>query len=644
MTFFSANEVKDKLFEMSDDEDNLSEILSSGEESDDDDIFAPSTAEELVVQNEEPPEKRQRRPPISHGINSIDAALDHENYEKVIMCNNLSKNFTCTIEKPTASTSGTTIEWTSEQHLSIGRQDESNIITGPIGVRGEAQNSTTPREAWECFFTANILTYIVEMTNKKIQTVRSQFSNSILNDSRNSFIGLTNCGEILAFIGLLYLRGLLGLSGHDVSVLFGKLTGSPIFGATMSKNRFKFLFSHLTFDDPSTRSQRWQFDRFSAFRQVFELFNYNCSKNLVPDDFMSLDETLYPTRGQVAFKQFNPSKPAKYGLLFKSINACRYPYTFISCVYSGKPHQHESPLCNYYVRGTEETVKRMVNSLMRYTNLAGRNLTFDRLYTSITLARWLYEKNITCIGTIQSNRKGIPNEIKEVKDREPNSYEMLWEKSEKMLNLHSFVTKTKSSGKKNILLLSTMKPIMGVVKNDAKKKPAIFKLYDFTKGGTDIIDQRMGFYSCKGKSRRWTMAVFSYVLDTCRVNSSTVCALNKHQNPRKLISFDFGMELVMALVKPHIELRSLHGLSNEIQLKIKAVLPDVETNRTDMSNAGDFPLRSNDRKRCRKCLEETRGPGAKNAKNKLGKTRFQCQNCGNATCERHSFRRCCDCS
>ena len=34
---------------MSDDEDNLSEILSSGKESEDDDIFAPSTAEEPVV-------------------------------------------------------------------------------------------------------------------------------------------------------------------------------------------------------------------------------------------------------------------------------------------------------------------------------------------------------------------------------------------------------------------------------------------------------------------------------------------------------------------------------------------------------------------------------------------------------------------
>ena len=47
-----------------------------------------------------------------------------------------------------------------------------------------------------------------------------------------------------------------------------------------------------------------------------------------------------------------------------------------------------------------------------------------------------------------------------------------------------------------------------------KKKPAIIKFYDFTKRGTYIIDQRMGYYTCKTKSRKWTVSAFSYLLDT----------------------------------------------------------------------------------------------------------------------------------
>ena len=42
---------------------------------------------------------------------------------------------------------------------------------------------------------------------------------------------------------------------------------------------------------------------------------------MIPGDLFSIDETLYPMRNKMAFKQFNTNKPVKYGLLFKSINA-----------------------------------------------------------------------------------------------------------------------------------------------------------------------------------------------------------------------------------------------------------------------------------------------------------------------------------
>ena len=90
-----------------------------------------------------------------------------------------------------------------------------------------------------------------------------------------------------------------------------------------------------------------------------------------------------------------------------------------------------------------------------------------------------------------------------------------------------------------------MQPILGTTKDDVKSKPAIYKAHDYTKGGTDIIDQRMNFYTCKAKSRRWRMTGFTYILDTCRVNAFTVTALNQSKQPRRQNSFDFGMSLVM---------------------------------------------------------------------------------------------------
>ena len=56
---------------------------------------------------------------------------------------------------------------------------------------------------------------------------------------------------------------------------------------------------------------------------------------------------------------------------------------------------------------------------------------------------------------------------------------------ENKLVLRSYVLPTKSSGQVNILLLSTVE-ILGVRMGDGKKKPAIGKLYDFTKAGMDV--------------------------------------------------------------------------------------------------------------------------------------------------------------
>ena len=62
-------------------------------------------------------------------------------------------------------------------------------------------------------------------------------------------------------------------------------------------------------------------------------------------------------------------------------------------------------------------------------------------------------------------------------------------------------------------MLSAAPPILDITKDDGKSKLGIYKVYDFTKGETDIIDQRMGFYTWKPKSRKWTITVFSYVTD-----------------------------------------------------------------------------------------------------------------------------------
>ena len=293
--------------------------------------------------------------------------------------------------------------------------------------------------------------------------------------------------DVLSVIGLMYLRGLYGLNKHDVGLLFSHDPGIPIFGATMSRSPFLFIMRHFSFDEVNTREQRYvRYDRFAALRQVFEMCNKNFGEVLVPVDYISLDETLCPARTQVSFKQYNPEKPAKYGVLFKSLHSTRYAYTYQTHVCSGKLEEVTNE--SFYVQDTINYIKYLVEQLQKCHSLKSRNITMDKLYTSLEIADWLSARNITMVGTFQKNRVGIPPELKVVKDKAELSNEIYWEVNGKY-NISSYILKT-SKGKKASLMLSTMEPLLGVTKDDQKKKSAC-KFYYFTKGGTDIVDQKM---------------------------------------------------------------------------------------------------------------------------------------------------------
>ena len=103
-------------------------------------------------------------------------------------------------------------------------------------------------------------------------------------------------------------------------------------------------------------------------------------------------------------------------------------------------------------------MKQIVEGYEQHDSLKGTNISMDRYCTSIPLVEWLCDKNIACIGTLNSNQKGLPKEIKETQCRGENSwFSCKSENGEVALN--SYDVKTKSSGMRNVLLLQTENPV-----------------------------------------------------------------------------------------------------------------------------------------------------------------------------------------
>ena len=82
-------------------------------------------------------------------------------------------------------------------------------------------------------------------------------------------------------------------------------------------------------------------------------------------------------RHQINFRQYNPNKPAKYGLLYKSLNDARFAFTYQVIPYCGRSEDGTGP---YYLSSTEDYVKNLVNTMPR-SSVKGRNISMDRLYT-----------------------------------------------------------------------------------------------------------------------------------------------------------------------------------------------------------------------------------------------------------------------
>ena len=105
---------------------------------------------------------------------------------------------------------------------------------------------------------------------------------------------------------------------------------------------------------------------------------------------------------------------------------------------------------------------RLVDKVREKQDLKGRNITTDNLYTSMPLAKKLLDLKISLEGTMRHNRKGLPIEVKSLAGREVNTTEVWWKKEKGKITLTSYVVSSKSKGKKNVVVLSSMPPLLGI--------------------------------------------------------------------------------------------------------------------------------------------------------------------------------------
>ena len=166
-------------------------------------------------------------------------------------------------------------------------------------------------------------------------------------------------------------------------------------------------------------------------------------------------------------------------MLCRSLCDASVSYTYYSLLYAGKPEDLSGDASKYHISGTDEYTKYLVNEVSRHNSIQGCNISMNRYFTSVTLVEWTLDRNFTIVGTMRHDRKGIPKELKVMKNRDERSV-LYVHHGEKNIMLVSYIDK-KKSGKKNIIGLTTLHDTIKV-SDDKRSKPQVFVMYDHTKG------------------------------------------------------------------------------------------------------------------------------------------------------------------
>jgi len=311
--------------------------------------------------------------------------------------------------------------------------------------------------------------------------------------------------ELLAVIGIMYIRGATSASKFDLEALWSDKWGIPIVQNTMSRNRFREIIGFLRFDEKTSRRSRVLSDKFCLIRDIWKRMIDNSQDMYTPKEFLTIDEQLLPSKCRCPFTQYMPNKPDKFGIKFWVLCDTETKYVLNSLPYLGKEESRPSnvTLSEYVVCELVKPYKKL-----------GYNITCDNYFTSLSLASALEEQKITMVGTIRKNRRELPEKLPQMEK------DMMRYESRFFLNSNKKCSLTvyKSKSEKSVCVLSSMHESC-TFGGGPKNLPETVNFYNKTKHGVDMFDSMTRMYSTKAGSRRWPMHVFYNLLDIVALNS-----------------------------------------------------------------------------------------------------------------------------
>ena len=330
--------------------------------------------------------------------------------------------------------------------------------------------------------------------------------------------------EMKVFIGLYFLMGIVWKPELDQYWCKDPYTSTPGFGQSMSRDRWLTILQFLHYSNNETADAA---DKVNKIRPLITLLTRRFQEVYTPSSHISIDEELVAWKGRLSFRQFIPSKRARFGIkVFALCEDSGYLYNFV--VYVGKDNMtfDAAAVRNLGASGA------VVAHLMQPLNNKGYKLFIDNWYSSIPLALHLSQNGTGVCGTVRRNRVGLPKQL--------TNYAGL-RKGQFVHRSNDGMVFVKLRDTKEVCFLSTMHraDVTASGKHDRQGR-AISKLslvqdYNRFMGGVDRNDEMVSFYTSARKSYKWYKKLAGHIMEEAFLNAY----LLQKKNGGSLSHYDF---------------------------------------------------------------------------------------------------------
>ena len=372
--------------------------------------------------------------------------------------------------------------------------------------------------------------------------------------------------DFKAFLAIIITLGIVKYPTRRIA-FYDPMLGSPFIQSLgISLEKFERILKAWHYEDytdytPAIIANNKKIDAFWPVKRLAVLLAQAFERTFNCGQLITVDEQTIPWKGKHMYKCYNKDKPEKWHLKIQSLNDAVTGYMSNFYLYQGKSEQRPER-----IPATEYPFHKLLENKEKWHN-KNHVVVADNLFTSMGSMKFHIGTGNHHIGTVRTNRKGLPkNKIFSKQGKAKASGNNFQERKRKRGDMQQYKTTIDShpvylvawQDAKPVHILSTI-PTRSTTTNRTGKnsqgqyekkiaQPSLIQLYNAGRGGTDSQDQRLSYYRPKVKTVSWIPRVLIHFFTLMIFNAFVIYKWHTKQH-KKYSLLDFNKTLMMELAE-----------------------------------------------------------------------------------------------